>query len=429
MIRVASRASLLAQAQVREVQLALRGIFPDAAFDTLLVETAGDKDQKSSLKNLERSDFFTKEIDQLLLQGACELAIHSAKDLPDPLPKGLSLVALTRGVSSADVLVLREGEKIETLKAGALIGTSSVRREQSIAALRADLRCTDIRGPIEVRLQKLDSGLVDGLVMAEAALIRLGLTTRNYFALEGESAPLQGRLALIARTDDLEMAKLCSVLDARRKRILYFGTDPSNYLHDAVLVHHPLISIVPRPAQPAYAHMSDYTHILLTSKNAVAVLLAHLTERGELSALHEKEICAIGKATAAEIEKRGFRVKWVAEEETQEGMIARLKKEELGKAYLFYPRSAKARPLLKEFLGSLGVRHTVCDIYDTSTCTLPLISLEEFDELVFTSPSTVEAFFERYKTLPPGIAVTAIGPVTQAALAQNEIVPASCKIG
>jgi hydroxymethylbilane synthase len=417
-IRVASRASPLARAQVHEVLSLFELLYPELVFDTLFVETTGDKDQTTSLKTLEKSDFFTKEIDQLLLQGACRLALHSAKDLPDPLPEGLALVALTRGVSSADVLVLRSGETLETLKRGALIGTSSLRREQQIAALRSDLCCIDIRGTIEVRLAKLDSGVIDGLVMAEAALIRLGLTDRNRLTLEEESAPRQGRLALIARTDDLEMKKLCSALDARQKRVLYLGTDPSGYVTEGTLVHHPLIHITPRSVHLpeialAYAQMPLYTHLLLTSKNAAGLLFAYHS----VQALAEKEICAIGKATAAEIEKRGLRVKWVAEEETQEGMIAQLKKEALDSAYLFYPRSSRARPQLKNFLESLNIRHRVCDIYDTSTnSALPFLPLEEFDELVFTSPSTVEAFFERYAQIPPGVTIKAIGPVTLAAL-------------
>lgn len=198
LIKVGARSSALSQAQVKEVQREL-----DAAdFDPIWVETTGDKDQRTSLRDLDKTDFFTREIDLLLLEGKCRIAIHSAKDLPDPLPHGLTIAALTKGVDPSDVLVFH------SLPIGAVIGTSSIRREASIKHLRSDLRCVDIRGTIDQRLALLDAGKIDGLVIAEAALIRLNLTHRKRIRLEGETAPLQGKLAVIARSDDQEMLEL-----------------------------------------------------------------------------------------------------------------------------------------------------------------------------------------------------------------------------
>ena len=138
--------------------------------------------------------------------------MHSAKDLPEPLPQGLEIVALTEGVDPSDVVVLRAGETLQSL-AQYRIGTSSLRREQNVRELRGDLQCVDIRGSILDRLRQLDEGLFDGVVMAEAALIRLGLTGRNRIALSGERAPLQGQLAVLARQGDEEMRELFRCLD------------------------------------------------------------------------------------------------------------------------------------------------------------------------------------------------------------------------
>ena len=215
-IRVAARASNLSVAQVEEVLSEMRFFYKDMCFKSTLVQTTGDKDQSTSLRHLDKSsDFFTKEIDALLLQGSCQVAIHSAKDLPDPLPKGLVLVALTRGVSSADSLVFQEGQSLELLPKGALVATSSARRDARIKELREDLRFCDIRGTIEARLAKLDNKECDAVVVAEAALIRLKLTRRNRLILSGKTADFQGQLAIVAREEDAGMKALFKPIDTR----------------------------------------------------------------------------------------------------------------------------------------------------------------------------------------------------------------------
>ena len=131
-IIVGARASPLSKAQVCEVLSELKRYHPLVEFTPLFTETVGDKEQKTSLRNLEKTDFFTREVDQLLLKKKCRIAIHSAKDLPEPLPNGIALIALTKGVDSSDALVLREGE---TLQKNARIATSSLRREAMVREL------------------------------------------------------------------------------------------------------------------------------------------------------------------------------------------------------------------------------------------------------------------------------------------------------
>lgn len=202
-VKVCARDSNLSKAQVEEVLLEMQKFYPEIVFDVTYMKTRGDLDKKTSLRDLEKTDFFTKEIDEALLAHACDVAIHSAKDLPHPLPLGLSRVALTKGVDQRDVLVFQD-----ELKSNAIIATSSQRREECVKKLRPDCHCVDIRGTIEERLEMLFSKKIDAVVIAEAALIRLKLTHLSRILLEGKTAPYQGQLAVIARSSDTKMAAL-----------------------------------------------------------------------------------------------------------------------------------------------------------------------------------------------------------------------------
>ncbi len=213
-LTIGARGSLLSQAQVREVEREMSVFHPHISFLPTWVVTTGDQDQTTSLRRLEKTDFFTKEIDEGLLKGNFRIGVHAAKDLPEPLTPGLKMVALTKGVDSRDSLVLRAGEAIETLSRGSRIGTSSERRQKAIEALCPGCVVVDIRGTIEKRLQYLFSHAVDGVVIAEAALIRLQLTHLTRVFLEGPVAPLQGRLAVVAREEDAEMATMFRCIDA-----------------------------------------------------------------------------------------------------------------------------------------------------------------------------------------------------------------------
>lgn len=202
-ITVGARGSILSEAQVWEVHRELLNHHPQIQFQPTWIETTGDKDKKTSLRTLDKTDFFTREVDQLQLQGHFRISIHSAKDLPEPLTPGLKIVALTRGVDSSDVLVYNH-----ELPQNALIATSSLRRQQNLREWKKGFRFADIRGTIQERLAILDSGQIDGVVIAEAALIRLGLMHRRRMSIPGLAAPLQGRLAVIALESDHEMQEL-----------------------------------------------------------------------------------------------------------------------------------------------------------------------------------------------------------------------------
>jgi hydroxymethylbilane synthase len=214
-VKVGARSSPLSRVQVEEIYDELEKFHPDLEFDPVFLETSGDLDQETSLRDIPKNDFFTREIDALLLAKYIDVGIHSAKDLPEPLAPGLEMIALTRGLNSADSLVIPEGETIDSLPSGALIATSSERREDAVKQLRSDFIFRDIRGTIDKRLEELEYGRVDGVVIAEAALIRLELTHLNRVILPGQSTPLQGQLAVVAREGDEKMKKLFACIDSR----------------------------------------------------------------------------------------------------------------------------------------------------------------------------------------------------------------------
>ncbi len=216
-IKVAARTSPLSRAQVAEVWQEIRVFFPSIQFISVWITTRGDRDLSTSLRFLDKTDFFTREVDQMLLQKKCRIAIHSAKDMPEPLYEGLKLVAVTKGVDAADALVFRKGSTQE-LPSLPRVGVSCMRRERAVKSILPHAECGDIRGTIEQRLSQLEEGRFDAIVMAEAALIRLGLTSLPRLRLEGPVAALQGKLAVVAKEEDREMEEFFQKIDTRGKR-------------------------------------------------------------------------------------------------------------------------------------------------------------------------------------------------------------------
>jgi len=169
------------------------------------IHSDGDLDKVTPLPSLEGKDFFTGRLESALRDHRIDFAIHSAKDLEDNIPSDLSVVVLTPSISSYECLVTRENYQLATLPQGSVVGTSSRRRADSIRSYRRDLVVKNIRGTIEERLAQLDQGDYDALIMAEAALLRLGLQQRiaEVFSVETMPPhPLQGRLAIQMRGDD-----------------------------------------------------------------------------------------------------------------------------------------------------------------------------------------------------------------------------------
>lgn len=171
--RIGSRGSKLALYQTALVQAKLKASFPAGTFEIIQIKTKGDQVQKGSLSSIGRG-IFTREIEEALLKGEVDLAVHSAKDLETELPSGLMIGALLEREDSRDALLALHGKKLNELKPRAKIGTSSLRRKSQIARLRPDLETADLRGNVETRIRKMEKGEFDGIVMAAAGINRLG---------------------------------------------------------------------------------------------------------------------------------------------------------------------------------------------------------------------------------------------------------------
>lgn len=221
-IKVGARSSRLSQAQVKELRELLLESYPNKSIelDPIWINTHGDLDKDTCLTTLDKTDFFTREIDHALLSGKCQIALHSAKDLPDPIPEGLKVVALTKGVDPRDAIVMPDGMTFDTIPFQAVIGSSSLKRQQELHKLRHDFVFKKIRGNVEERIRQLFAGNYDAIIVAQAALIRLDMNDLNRHLLDYHTAPLQGQLAIVARQDDDEMEALFSVLDVRGKYAL-----------------------------------------------------------------------------------------------------------------------------------------------------------------------------------------------------------------
>jgi uroporphyrinogen-III synthase len=181
-------------------------------------------------------------------------------------------------------------------------------------------------------------------------------------------------------------------------RILYLGIDPSRYVHQGSLVHCPIIQTVPRACDEILSIWPNITHVLFTSPSAV---------RHWPLPLAGKKLLAIGAVTAQAIKEPSL----IAPIATQEGVIALLQTLDLG--YLLWPRSTKSRSTIADYLTAQKIRFHLFDLYETETLRPdPLPNLDSFDEIVFTSPSTVHAFLELYGFFPTRKKLTPIGPIT-----------------
>ena len=201
--KIGTRTSPLALKQVEEVIAGLKQADPDSQAEVMGIDTYGDHDQVTPISQVEGTDFFTRELDQALLKGEVDLAVHSAKDLPDNLPLGLTIAVLTPSVDPYDVLVSKSGLDLERLPRGAKIGTSSLRRKVQLKRYRDDFEIVDLRGNIEQRLAKLDqSDELAAIVVAAAGLVRLSLEQRITQKIPFNILrphPLQGCLAVVTK--------------------------------------------------------------------------------------------------------------------------------------------------------------------------------------------------------------------------------------
>lgn len=207
------------------------------------------------------------------------------------------------------------------------------------------------------------------------------------------------------------------------KRILYLGLDPSHYSCDGEITHWPIIRIAPMPISDrqvleSLRQYEQYTHLIFTSKSAVMILQDYLNRLGiDFQSGIKKIILAVGKVTAMQLDECGMIPTKIAANETAEGIIELLEEMPLANAYIFWPHSAEARPVISDYLKEHKIPHRTCILYYPECQSLePIPQLESFEEIVFTSPSTVKAFQQIFGAFPKNIRLKAIGPVTEAFL-------------
>lgn len=214
-IVVGSRGSRLALIQAELVMAQIAELNPELEISIRRIVTGGDRSRHTRLDRMEGVGVFVKELEEALLSGRVDLAVHSLKDVPTQIPEGLCLRAVTERLDPRDVLVSRAG-KLDELAAGSKIGTGSLRRAVQLKSYRPDLEALSIRGNVDTRLRKVAEGEFDGVILAAAALKRLGGEDRitEYLPLEHFlPAAGQGALVVEARLGDDEVAALVSPLN------------------------------------------------------------------------------------------------------------------------------------------------------------------------------------------------------------------------
>jgi hydroxymethylbilane synthase len=214
-ITIGSRGSKLAVIQAEGLLAKLRETFPGLKASLVKITTSGDRYSTTALDEFAGHGIFVKELEKALLDKQIDLAVHSLKDLPTEIPDGLRLAAATARIDPRDVLVSKTGRLAE-LGAGSKIGTGSPRRAVQLLALRPDLSVCHIRGNIDTRLRKVFDGEFDGVIVAAAAMIRLGWEDKitEYLPIEHFTPAVgQGALGIEIRSEDEEITTLVSKIN------------------------------------------------------------------------------------------------------------------------------------------------------------------------------------------------------------------------
>lgn len=206
LLRIATRDSALALAQTRWIAARLREIDPDVRVEEVAVKTQGDKILDKPLASIGGKGLFLKEVEEALLDGRADLAVHSMKDVPNEVAPGCVIAAIPEREDPRDAFVSADGADVDDLEAGAKVGTSSLRRAAQLAHRRPDLQYVTLRGNVGTRLGKLDDGKYRAIVLAAAGMRRLGLMEGRKHVLLGPDLMIpavgQGALAIEVRGDD-----------------------------------------------------------------------------------------------------------------------------------------------------------------------------------------------------------------------------------
>lgn len=495
-VRIATRGSELALWQARHVQELLRGIGLDSELH--IIKTQGDRIQDLSFDKLEGKGFFTKEIEEALLNNTADLAVHSHKDLPTEQPAGLVIAAVSDREDPSESLIIRK-ESFESnikfhVKRSAIIGTSSARRKSQLLSFRPDVELKDLRGNVPTRIQKLRDGLYDAILLATAGVERLGLDLSEFVVekldpREFIPAPAQGVLALQVRESDTALRAKISQLNnddvarviglerkvlnlfqggcqmpvgayaeydderevyrIRASRSAEWNDQPVSVCLESgnlnTLAHHTVDRIL--GVQPAsvfitrivqagghfrnvlegngftvtgrplietkllpFKNLPESSWIFFSSKNAVKYFFR------QKPVLTGQKFGCVGKATAEALRAEGVRAEFIGSQ-SDTRMTGKQFAALVGNGTVVFPQAkGSMRSIQQQFVR----KNQVVDLPVYETVKLNDAPVPAASIMVFTSPSNVEAFFER-NTLSKEQAVVAMGDATAAALREHHI--------
>lgn len=215
-IRIATRNSPLALWQANHIRTCLMQHWPHVQIDLVPMVTSGDRFLKDKLQIIGGKGMFVKELEEALLDGRADLAVHSMKDVPATFPSGLSIAVICTRDNPFDALISKTYTSLDDLPVGARIGTTSLRRQSQLLAHRPDLNMQSLRGNIQTRLSKLEAGDFDAIVLATAGLERMGLHAMITQMIDENimlPACAQGALGIECRSDDIDMHELIAPLN------------------------------------------------------------------------------------------------------------------------------------------------------------------------------------------------------------------------
>ncbi len=216
---VGTRGSNLSLAQTNWVISELKKKNPNTEFEIKIIKTKGDTDTRP-LFTINQKGIFEKEIDRAVSNKEIDFAVHSLKDIPSELPEGLMLGCIPLREAVNDVFISNDGSTLETIKPGAVIGTSSLRRAVQISRKRQDLTVKPVRGNIESRVRKVSEGIYDAIVLAQAGIDRLKLDVKFTKLSTNDflPSPGQGALGIVAREDDAETIQILKTIEHKESR-------------------------------------------------------------------------------------------------------------------------------------------------------------------------------------------------------------------
>ncbi len=465
-----------------------------------IIRTSGDEKQELSFDKLEGKGFFTKEIEDALLNGETDLAIHSHKDLPTVSPQGLIIAAVSQREDPSELLIINKNavdqKKKFSFKKNAKVGTSSARRKSQILAFRPDVVLADLRGNIPTRIEKLRSGLYDAIMIASAGVERLEIDLSEFLVVKIDPveiipAPAQGVLALQIREKDKELKEILKTIDqpetAREinveRRILnlfeggchtpigvYCTYDDENEMYSVRALIAKSKDNMPVSVYTESKSPDQMVHRVMEKINAIKPCSVFITRmpRGdsylknvlkgngftleehaliEMTPVHfgffptcdwiffsskhavkfffeqepvlsKEKFACVGKPTSDELRKYGKRADFIGSS-TDTRMIGKQFASLAGSSKVLFPRAKESmRSVQQQFVKP----ELIVDLVVYETLKRNDISVPTADILVFTSPSNVEGWFEKY-TMNKNQKVVAMGDATANALKQHHIFP------